>query len=232
MSKSRIFIICASCILLFSVMLRIGYFSDAIQRPDYTYPQHDAEFKDYWARALVTQNWDIPDGKRDPFELWPYPTYPGYPWFLAANYFLFGIEPAVIIVIQSILGAFTVLLSLIFVNMIWGRAAALATGVLLSVYWILPFTESVLDQAALVNFLAVCFFIALLKWLRTISNNDSKQASLIYTRKAALWLFVAGLLIVYIFSNRLEMLPFTVFLILWVLANALISIGIKHSNLE
>ena len=110
MNSRKLHFIITFVIISFAVLVRIAFFLESYTDADLYHPQHDAEIKQFWAKAMVTGDYTIPAGEPNPFELWPQPTYPGYPWFMAAHYLLFGIRPVPILVTQFIMGLGTIFL--------------------------------------------------------------------------------------------------------------------------
>ena len=71
-------------ILAVGALLRLTYLLEVTRAPDFDTPQFESQYHDYWARALVTGDWTVPEGVTDPeIRQRPYFRPPGYPWFLA-----------------------------------------------------------------------------------------------------------------------------------------------------
>ena len=80
-----------ACILLVGFALRLIYLQEIAHDPDFSHPTLDPQFNDYWARAMVTGDWTPPIGYPDPMiRTTPHGRPPGYPYFLAFIYLVFG----------------------------------------------------------------------------------------------------------------------------------------------
>ena len=80
-----------ACILLVGLALRLAYLQEIRHDPDFCHPALDPQFNDYWARAMVTGDWTPPIGYPDPMiRTTPHGRPPGYPYFLAFIYLVFG----------------------------------------------------------------------------------------------------------------------------------------------
>jgi 4-amino-4-deoxy-L-arabinose transferase-like glycosyltransferase len=214
MSEQKYIFFFLFLILLFAnIVLRIQYFQEVQERPDILVPPHDAEFKEYWAQAIITGDWSPPRNQRNPFEIHNYPNFPGYPWFMAAHYFLFGINNTAIRVSQMILGILTFCLFFLTAYFIWGYIAALAVMLLLTIYWILPFTESVLDQAALVNFLAINIIITFSQYISNYGKTGMFRQKKRW--RGPIWVALCAFCCLSLVCNRTESVPFIIALILW-----------------
>ncbi|MCK5861624.1 MAG: tetratricopeptide repeat protein, partial [Candidatus Hydrogenedentes bacterium] len=224
-------------ILAINILIRVGYFYDVAHRADFGYPPHDAIFKEYWGHALVTGNWELPGGQRDPFEIVSLPSFPGYPYFIAIQYFFFGDSPSVIPIAQFFLGITTVCLFFTFAYCLWGASAALATMMLLTVYWIFPFMESTIEQVTLVGTLSILIILLLKKWLsssvillcKPTTNITRKESTAPNSFFLYLWVSLAAMTAVGLYLNRYEILPFILFIAVWIFVIGLILKKYKHA---
>ncbi|MBU0676909.1 MAG: tetratricopeptide repeat protein [Verrucomicrobia bacterium] len=162
LSKPAIWLV--ALMLLGGAVLRWAYFQEARTLPDYEYPALDAQYHDYWARAIVTGDWTPPEGQPYPeIEKHPYVRSPLYPFFLAGVYSLTGLSYDAPRLVQSALGLLSAFLAYLLGRRWFGQAAGLAACLGMSFYWIFPYYESQLIGPALVIPL-------LLLWLGLMSD--------------------------------------------------------------
>ena len=137
-------------ILLTATGVRVAWLQHLRQAPDFAAPVLDPQLNDYWARALVTGDWTPPPGANDPMiRTTPYGRPPGYPWFLAAVYWLCGLNPLVPRLAQMTLGILTILLVWLIGWRHYGPWGAGTAALLLTITWPLPFFEGELNSPAL-----------------------------------------------------------------------------------
>jgi hypothetical protein len=75
--------------LAMGALLRGFFLCEARRHPDFRHPGVDAQFHDYWARAILSGDWTPPGAESDPeIQRHPYFRPPGYPWFLALLYWV------------------------------------------------------------------------------------------------------------------------------------------------
>ena len=126
-------------IILAGLFLRIFYLLEYIDSPDYGAPAVDAAYHDYWARGLVTGKWTVPDSAVDP-QVYRHPFYrpPGYPYFLALVYLVFGTGALAPRIVQMLLGLSAAVLAYYLGRQWWGRAVGMvffiSDGGLLDLY--------------------------------------------------------------------------------------------------
>lgn len=153
------------CILLAGLLIRVLYFSELINQPDYRRPAVDAGFHDYWARALVTDKWAPPGGHRDPhIRETPFLRPPGYPYFLALVYRLTGLNQAAPRLVQMGLGLLSGLLAFAFARRWYGDVVGLALVALLNAYWVFIYFEGELHAPVLVILLLWSIAYVTAKW--------------------------------------------------------------------
>ncbi len=140
--------------LLIAAGIRCSLFLESRSGPDYAHPLHDAEFRDYWARAIVTGDWTPPPGREQPFADWlPYPHAPGYSWLLSGIYRIFGLGYDAPRLIQMFLGLISILLLYDIARRLYNDKAGIAAAALMSLYFVFPFYEMDLGQTSLIVFL-------------------------------------------------------------------------------
>ena len=137
-------------VLLVAAGTRLVYLQHLRNAPDFASPVLDPQLNDYWARALVTGDWTPPPGANDPLvRTTPYGRPPGYPWFLAGVYRLFGLDPIAPRLAQMALGLLTIFLSWLIAWRLYGAWAGGTAALLLACTWPLPYFEGELNSPAL-----------------------------------------------------------------------------------
>ena len=102
------------------------YVIQSTDNPLFGVPVVDAYIYAQWAKEMVDGIW-----------LWDHVGnyLPIYPAFLALQQIIFGTNPYMTEVVQSIMGAFTAVLLAQVAARAWNRQVGLITGYLLSTYW-------------------------------------------------------------------------------------------------
>ncbi len=130
-------------ILAFGVAVRAGYLAEARQAPDFASPAVDAGFHDWWARGLAFDRWTPPAGEADPqIGTTAYFRPPGYPYFLAAVYRIFGEGYVAPRIVQMVLGLGNALLAFWIGRRWFGRATGLVLAAGMCGYWIFTYYEA------------------------------------------------------------------------------------------
>lgn len=138
-------------ILALGALLRLAYWAEVRQQPDYRAPVLDALYHDYWARALLTGNWLPPEGQPDPeIRQNPYVRPPLYPYALFGVYALSGLSYDAPRAIQFLLGLFSAWLAGRLARRWIGTVAGLITTALLCGYWSMPYYEAQLVEPSVV----------------------------------------------------------------------------------
>ncbi len=132
--------------LVLAAGLRIAYYREIAASPSFTHLLYDPQYHDYWARGLVTGHWELPPGVNDPqIRATPHGRPPGYPWFLAGVYWLFGVYYAVPRLVQMGLGLLNVLLLFFLGRAVFGRVTAVLAALFAGSYWAFPYFEGQLS---------------------------------------------------------------------------------------
>ncbi len=153
-------VLCA--ILLTGLALRCIYLHEISGAPDFSYPEMDAYFHDYWARALVNGDWTPPPEQNDPeVNTSPFFRPPGYPYFLALVYYLSGSSYLIIRIIQIVLGLVNCVMVYLIGRQIFNGAVGLIFATLMSVYWEFIFFEGELLAPVLLIFLGLALVYTL-----------------------------------------------------------------------
>lgn len=152
-------------ILVLGALFRFAYLREAAADPLFDRPLYDPQYNDYWARALATGDWTLPPGVSDPeIRTTPYGRPPGYPYFLAGIYAVFGLDPLIPRLVQMGLGLLNVLLMFFLGRRLLGAAAGLLSAALLAFYWAFPYFEAQLTYPALAITLLLLAMLALSAW--------------------------------------------------------------------
>ena len=131
--------------LLFATVVRGLYYREAAAQPSFAFPASDAAYHQYWGRALATGDWTPPAGQPDPeIRTTPYFRPPGYPFFLAVIYRLFGVNPAAPRVAQMLLALLNVALAFLLGRKLYGTA----TGFLFALFMGAPVRAGACPSAA------------------------------------------------------------------------------------
>jgi 4-amino-4-deoxy-L-arabinose transferase-like glycosyltransferase len=153
-------------ILLLGGLLRGIYLADFAKHPDFTVPQVDADYHNYWARGLAFGDWTLRGGNEDPrIQSTPYFRPPGYPYFLAALYRITGPGYVGPRVIQFALGLLNVLLAFFLARRIFGRTAGLLSALFMATYWVYIFYEGEFQEPVLLTTLVLGLLLVLSRWL-------------------------------------------------------------------
>lgn len=145
--------------------LRLAWLGEAARSPEFSHPLYDPQYNAHWAAALVTGDWTPPEGMPDPeIRTAPYGRPPGYPFFLAGVYALFGVNDWAPRIVQLFLGLVNVLLAWLLARRLFGPGAAFWTGLLMAGYWVFPYYETQLTYPAVVVLLVLLLLHAAASW--------------------------------------------------------------------
>lgn len=150
-------------ILLLGLGLRVLYLSEAVQNPDFSAPLHDAEFKDYWARAILSGDYTPPRNEGNPFmEGHPLPNPPGYSLFLALIYWFTGGSYLAVRWVQIFIGLLNVLLVYLLGKKLFDYKAGLFSALGIATYWAFVHYDLELNQVTIYIAINLLFFYLLL----------------------------------------------------------------------
>lgn len=156
-------------ILLLGLALRVSYLREIVNNPDFSRPQIDAAYHDYWARGIATGDWAVPENLsnwEDPgIRSNPYLRPPGYPFFLAGIYTLTGGNYLAMRIVQMTLGLLNCLLAYAVGRRIFDRRTGLIFALLMSCYWVFIYFEGELLAPVLLVTLGLSLLYALSLWL-------------------------------------------------------------------
>lgn len=152
-------------ILVAGFALRAIYLAEMAQDPRFTVLYDDPEFYDYWARALVSGDFAPPVGRPDPqLTTTPFPVTPGYPYFLAALYWLTGGSFLGARVLQMALGLASCALLYLLGRKVFSARAGLIAAALMATYWAFPYFEGTMTSPVLVTFFFLGLALGLTWW--------------------------------------------------------------------
>lgn len=153
-------------ILLLAAAVRLAYFHERALQPDFLHPVSDADFHDYWARALVSGDWTPKPGFPDPqVPTTPFFRPPGYPYFLAALYRATGSSIRAAVVVQLLLGVANAGLAF-GVGRRWrGERTGLLFAAFMAVHWSFVYFEGELLEPPLLATLTLLFLGSLGRWI-------------------------------------------------------------------
>jgi tetratricopeptide (TPR) repeat protein len=152
-------------ILAAAVIVRALYLGEISAHPDYVAPGVDAGFHQYWATALVTGDWTPPSGADGPRpNEAPFVRPPGYPYFLAGIYALFGANAFAPRVVQMLLGIFNVLAGYWIGRRWFSERVGLIWAALLAIYWSFVYFEGELHATTLVTTLYLATLGLMGRW--------------------------------------------------------------------
>lgn len=195
-------IIALGLILLAGLLVRVAYLLENQRTPDFRYPAVDAGYHDYWARALATGDWSLHHRlEYDPrIPEMPFFRPPGYPYFLAGIYRLLGPGYLAPRVVQHGLGLGNILLLYLLARRWIGRGTALAAAAMMAVYWIPIYFEGEFLEPVLLIALMLLMFLVLGSMLAPPGRGKA---------------FGAGLLLAVSALVRPNVLPFALFVVVW-----------------
>ncbi len=169
-----------AAVLAVGALLRLTYLLEVARAPDFDAPQFEAQYHDYWARALVSGDWTPPAGVTDPeIRERPYFRPPGYPYFLALVYRLAGPGYVWPRVVQMAMGLASCLLVFALARRTFGAVAALFAAALASVYWIFVFFEAELMAVGLLIFLLLAALVVAGRWAEEMTVRRALTAGVL-----------------------------------------------------
>jgi Flp pilus assembly protein TadD len=167
-------------ILLAAVLLRALYLREAMADPRFEHPGVDAAYHDYWATGLATGDWRVPTPYADPMiRKTAYLRPPGYPYFLAAIYKVFGPNHLAAAIVQMVMGVGNCALMFLFARRWFGRAIAAVAAALMAVHWTLVYFEPVLLAPTVLITLTILLLYVLALWVEKVTVWRALAAGLL-----------------------------------------------------
>lgn len=167
-------------ILLAGAAVRALYLAELPRHPDFAWPELDALYHDYWARALVSGDWTPPPGQPDPeINRHPYVRAPGYPYFLALLYALFGVHPLVPRIAQMLLGLANAALAYRWGRRAFGAGTGLVFAALMAGYWVLVYYEGELLEPTLSLTVVLLMLDVMSRWADGLNGAHGLAAGLL-----------------------------------------------------
>ena len=169
-------------ILILGALVRILYFSELRERPQFSLLHLDGKYHDQMARAAVR------GGAADPamalawrhYEENPYFRPPGYVYFLTGVYRLFGGSYAAPRLVQFGLGLVNVVLVWWLYRRIFGARYALWAALAAALYWIFVYYEGTLYETAWLTFLLLLLAAALVRLHRAKTLAAAGWAGVVF----------------------------------------------------
>ncbi|HUW23589.1 MAG TPA: tetratricopeptide repeat protein [bacterium] len=183
-------------IFLFVFLFRLFYFVELRKFPLSQYPVLDSKVYDTWAQEITTGDWL--SKKRGVFY-----SNPGYAYFLAGVYSVFGRNLNIVIIIQFLFGALSCVLIYLIGKRVFNSTVGIIAGFIAGVYGFSIYIEGLLLTATLINF---CNLFVLLCLLMAVEKKRFR-----YWFGAGIFLGVSTLLR----PNNLLFAPFVLIWILW-----------------
>ncbi len=154
-------------VLALALGVRMMWLAEYSSGPEYRHPLYDPEYNAYWARGLALHEWTAPDGVNDPeIRTTPYGRPPGYPFFLAGVYALFGVNDWAPRAVQTVIGLVNVLLLFSLARILFGPLAALLSALLMALCWAFPYYEAQLTYPSVVVLLLLLSMRLVAAWAR------------------------------------------------------------------
>ena len=148
-------------ILLASTAIRAAYQHALTETPAYRQAEVDAGYHDAWARGLAFGQWENPRHDIASIPRAPFFRPPGYPYFLAGVYALFGDGYVAPRAVQAGLGLLTLGVFALFCLRWYGAGTGLLAAALCGSYWGLVYFEGELLEVPLLVFCDVLLVLAL-----------------------------------------------------------------------
>lgn len=165
-------------VLLAGIALRIAYWPELVTSAPFIAPTTDASYHDHWAKGLAFGDWTLPsDATGDPrIPEQPFFRPPGYPYFLALVYRLFGPGPYVPRLFNMLLDLCGTLCLFFLARRIFGPGPALISALLAWTYWGLLYFEGMLFEPSLLFCLMAAGLLACSRWTERIGWANSLAA--------------------------------------------------------
>jgi len=190
-------------LLAVAALLRVWYLTEVVQAPDFRALRQDLEVQDYQARAMVSGDWTVPEGRNDPkITTTPYYRPPGYPYLLSVIYFFTGGSYLAPRAFNMLLGLFSIVLMYLLGRAVYHRWVGMAVAALMTGYWGFLYYEGEVNDPAMFVLLVPGLLWSLRLWATSFKFR---------------WALLAGLLTGIYAIMRPNILLFGPFMALWML---------------
>ena len=193
-------------ILVLAALLRAWYLYEVLGAPDYAELRQDMSVQDYHARAILTGDWTLPEGRSDPrIAETPYYRPPAYSYLLSALYIFSGGSYFAPRLLNVILGLLSIVLMFRLGKLMFGAVPGLIAAALMATYWGFIYYEGEVNDPAVFVFLLPCLLLSLHQWKLTWSVRWIALAAcitgcyalmrpniLLYGPAMAAWLLMVG----------------------------------------
>ncbi|HPA41888.1 MAG TPA: glycosyltransferase family 39 protein [Candidatus Hydrogenedentes bacterium] len=181
-------------ILLLGLLLRVAYLSQVAQAPDFAALQQDPQVQDYFARAILSGDWSVPEGATDPeMRTTPFFRPPGYGYLLTAVYWLTDGSYLAPRLLNLFLGLGTIVVLFLLGRALFSPAAGLFSAFCAAVLGIFVYWEGEVNDPALFVFLFPLLVYVLFLWSRNCSPGWAVLAGLIFGSYALMRPNILGL---------------------------------------
>jgi tetratricopeptide (TPR) repeat protein len=154
-------------LVLAGAVLRLVYLDEIRKEAVFHAPVSDAAFHDYWAKGIASGEWAPPAGNPDPrIREVPFLRPPGYAYFLALVYAVFGPEPHAARVVQMALGLLSSVLAFLLGRALLGRATGILLAAFCALYWGFVYFEAQLHAPSVIITLSFALLLLLRAWAR------------------------------------------------------------------
>lgn len=194
MKKNHLFFLIA--VLVFAAIVRIAYLVEFSKTPEFNNPGVDPAYHDYWAWALASGDWTPPSVYPDPkIRENPYFRPPGYSFFLAIIYKVFGHDYFMARLIQMLIGVLNCFLAYLLVKRLGKPVPALITAFLMAFYWAFIYFDAEFQDVTLQITFGLLLFLLLDYWL---SRNRGWPFALMAGLAAGLFTVVRPNILIFI----------------------------------
>ena len=167
-------------ILVAAAALRIWYLAEIVHAPDFVEMRQDLSVQDYHARAILSGDWTLPEGRSDPkIATTPYYRPPAYTYLLSAIYFVTQGSYLAPRIFNVLLGLCSILLMYHLGKIMFGGLVAAITSALMATYWGFIYYEGEVNDPAVFVFLLPCLLLTLYHWRQSFSIRWVLLAGLI-----------------------------------------------------
>lgn len=154
-------------ILVLAAMLRVWYLAGVIHAPDFKELRQDMSVQDYHARAILSRDWTLPEGRNDPkIATTPYYRPPAYTYLLSVIYLVSGGSYLAPRIFNVMLGLISIVLMYRLAKRLFGSGVGLVTAALMATYWGFIYYEGEVNDPAVFVFLLPCLLFSLYRWKR------------------------------------------------------------------